>query len=740
LHQCLASLPKHSCQVGYKKRQGDGYNDNITTYVSDDDEEGGGGGGEEETIINTSAVTNSSSNTDIDSCLDEEQSEFDDDTIMSNCTNDDTTSYCGTESSFPTSIAAGGSSCATTPGSRTTMKMGTTATGSGSLASGSLASLQHQQGEPVVADRTVISTEEADFISKDSNTTLVSGSWGEPWVGGINNNTRTTTSSTDDTSHDNNKNSNTEGGSISSNIDIMMIEDNNPVPFESVLDTALQYMKKYPPNSLVEIAKLYYSDDWDSQISLLSSSSPNNNNTDTTTNNNNNIDTEEINVQEQIALLNPHPPPWSIVSSCTSDWIEKQKLRFDLGLKPTSRNDRRRRRNQGRQQGQGRNNNNNNNNSNNLIRDELKTIVSVYHNNDYDDHDHDNTMIDDANTNNTARSVVGGGITGVGVVDDPMEYVRCHPEDRVVAAIGYGPGMEGKKRQRQLLKQQRRRRRRRRTLMVAGGCGVVFIGVLATTMGGKAFYYNNNNDCTSLSSSFFSTFTTKGWLFSSTSLLLVPSLSSFSSPLSSSCPSSTSSSSSSCIPETATHTAVVVEDYDAAAAAAAAMKKAADIILPRLQNTLQPSLSKQPQQQQQQLSSGIGKLNLPTPGMVVNKQPTTMNNGGDNIVMPTSRSSTNTMESSASSSTTSPSPSTSTSTFSLTSSSIVDMKPTSTLSTLNVIKLKVQLRFEKTKQFMMKFIQHVWGFCRLFFLQLKNLKIIHRREEQGREGRPQFKV
>ncbi|OEU08218.1 hypothetical protein FRACYDRAFT_136656, partial [Fragilariopsis cylindrus CCMP1102] len=193
LHQCLASLPKHSCQVGYKKRQGDGYNDNIITYISDDEEEGG----------------------------DEEQSEFDDDTIMSNCTNDDTTSYCGTESSFPTSIAGGESSCAATP-------------------------------------------------------------------------------------------------------------DNNPVPFESVLDTALQYMKKYPPNSLVEIAKLYYSDDWDSQISLLSSS-PNN----------------KINVQEQIALLNPHPPPWSIVSSCTSDWIEKQKLRFDLGLKPTSRNDRRRRRNQG---------------------------------------------------------------------------------------------------------------------------------------------------------------------------------------------------------------------------------------------------------------------------------------------------------------------------------------------------------------------------------------------------------
>ncbi|OEU08219.1 hypothetical protein FRACYDRAFT_271795 [Fragilariopsis cylindrus CCMP1102] len=118
--------------------------------------------------------------------------------------------------------------------------------------------------------------------------------------------------------------------------------------------------------------------------------------------------------------------------------------------------------------------------------------------------------------------------------------------------------------------------------------------------------------------------------------------------------------------------------------------------------------------------------------MVVNKPPTKMNDGGDNIVMPTSSSSTNTMESSASSSTISPS-SSSTLTLTLTSSSIIDTKATST-STLNVIKLKLQLRFEKTKQFMMKFVQHVWGFCRIFFLQLKNLKILHR------EGRPKFKV
>jgi hypothetical protein len=714
LHQCLASLPKHSCQVGYKKRQGDGYDDNIITYVSDEegccneeDEHYQGGG--EETIINTSAINNiNSSNNDIDSYLDEEQSEFDDDndTITSNYTND--ISSCGTESSFPTSIA-GGSSCGTAP-----MKLGGTAAGSGSLLSGSLASLQ-QQEHPTVADRTVISTEEADFVSKDSNTTLVSGSWGaEPWVAATNNNSNNTATITA-TSHDNNNNSNsnTEGTRSGVNMN-MMIEDNNPVPFESVLDTALQYMKKYPPNSLVEIAKLYYSDDWDSQLSLLSSPTQH--------------DTE-INVQEQIALLNPYPPPWSIVSSCTSDWIEKQKLRSDLGLKPISRNDRRRRRNQGRQ---GRNNNQNYSNSKNLIREELKTIVSVYHNNNHDDHhdhdDHDNTMIEDDDGHRHHDKNI------IGVVVDPMEYVRCNPEDRVVAAIGYGPGLEGKKRQRQLLKQQRRRRRRRRTVMVAG-CGVVFIGVLA--MGGNAFYYNNDNS-TSSSSSLFS-ITTKGWLFSSTSLLL-PSLSLFSSSSSSS--------------ETTIRTAAVIDDdhqkdYDAT------MRKAAGIILPRLQNALLlPNLSKQPQHQQQQRlssskssgSSNKSRLPTATPGMIVNKQPTKTktNKGGDKTVIPTSSRST---DRELSSSTTSPS----------SSSSIVDTKsaPASTspysLSLLfssssnnnnnnniigNVIKqLQLVLVIEKTKQFMMQFIQHVWGFCRIFFLRMKNLKIIiqRRRDERGQE-------
>mmetsp|Transcript_35253 Transcript_35253/g.39316 ORF Transcript_35253/g.39316 Transcript_35253/m.39316 type:complete len:164 (-) Transcript_35253:693-1184(-) len=116
-----------------------------------------------------------------------------------------------------------------------------------------------------------------------------------------------------------------------------VMEDTNPVPFEAVLDTALQFMKKYPPNSLVSIAKVYYHEDWENQLSLLATSiqvqrpppPPDSE------------DVEEgvmvgveppavpiitdVDVQQQIVLLNPCPPPWSIVPPCTSDWLKKQK-------------------------------------------------------------------------------------------------------------------------------------------------------------------------------------------------------------------------------------------------------------------------------------------------------------------------------------------------------------------------------------------------------------------------------
>jgi len=262
-------------------------------------------------------------------------------------------------------------------------------------------------------DRTTISTEDPDFLSKES--TLVSGKWNEPPTG-------TTKNSA--------------------------IDDHNPVPFETVLDTALHLMKTYPPNSLVDLAKSYYQDDWDSQLSLLSTTIPNNN--------------ESLDVQEVIGLLSPTPPAWSILPTSTSDWIDKQKQRQDMGLKPTSRKDRRRRKQKKNMMATKGNTANDNINSN-------------------DDSPSKNTRVDmtvdSGSPDATEQTIDAEADEENNKLTDPMDYVRANPEDPVVAALGYCPGMEAKLRQRKLLRQQRRRRKRRRALMI--GCGVVVIGAFA---------------------------------------------------------------------------------------------------------------------------------------------------------------------------------------------------------------------------------------------------------------------
>jgi hypothetical protein len=398
LHHCLASLPKHSCKVGYKERKVDGCD--VVTYVSDDEGSGGAGA--------AAAPDNATINTNTDSYLDEDESAFDDNDsrTFDSRSNYSTGDSIYTESSFPTSVV--GSSSQT----QAFQKPATISTIGETLASGSLASLQEQGYRDLPmscpTDRTTISTEDPDFLSKES--TLVSGKWNEPQ-------TATTKNSA--------------------------IDDHNPVPFETVLDTALHLMKTYPPNSLVDLAKSYYQDDWDSQLSLLSTTIPNTN--------------EAIDVQEVIGLLSPTPPAWSILPTSTSDWIDKQKQRQDMGLKPTSRKDRRRRKQKKNMMAMKGNTANNNINSN-------------------DDSTSKNTRVDmtiDCGSPDAAEQTIDADEENNNPTD-PMDYVRANPEDPVVAALGYGPGMEAKLRQRKLLRQQRRRRKRRRALMI--GCGVVVIG------------------------------------------------------------------------------------------------------------------------------------------------------------------------------------------------------------------------------------------------------------------------
>jgi len=275
---------------------------------------------------------------------------------------------------------------------------------------------------------------------------------------------------------------------------------------------------------LVSIAKVYYHENWENQLSLLATSiqvqrrpPPDDD------------DVEEgvmvgieplavptitdVDVQQQIVLLNPCPPPWSIVPSCTSDWLEKQKVRQELGLKPTSRKDRRRLRRFRLRSGTRQKICQIIDKHKNLIRKESnnqKTITAsstvartLYQQNN---NNNSNTNTDGTNeicneTDNNDNILVEN-ITKI----DPMDYVRLHPLSCVVAAVGYGPGNNNqdnsKKRQRQLLRRQqqkrRRRSRRRRTLiLVAAGCvGIVFIGAVG--------YYYKYGSATAVANPFFS--------------------------------------------------------------------------------------------------------------------------------------------------------------------------------------------------------------------------------------------
>jgi len=486
LHQCLASLPKHSSRNKERHVDVDDVDGLLNANYGSDvdvdvDEEGGDCGASTGVGHGNLGGDNNTVNTNTDHTYLEEQSEFDDDDDDDSHTFDTRSNYTSetlyTESSFPTSIQSSNnynaSGSATPVGGAGGSKKATVTPGGTSLASGSLMSLQEDYQCPT--DRTLISTEEPDFLSKES--TLVSGTWNDPAGGGAQgggsggSNTANAGGFGDpenpigacDGSNNDGYNNNMYGNNNAA----LLVGDKSPVPFESVLDTALLTMKKYPPSSLVTLAKTYFGDDWDSQLSLLATINTNtNNHRDDKTASKKGGNKNDLDVQRLIGLLRPTPPAWSILPTCTSDWLDKQKLRQDLGLKPTSRNDRRRRRS-------------------------LRGVNTIC----FD--------IDAAASTPTAASEMAasaptdasetttkpeGAVGTTTTMSNPMEYVRLHPEKRAVVAIGCAPGLEAKKLQRQLLRKKRTRRKRQRALVI--GCGVVLIGGL---LYGAVNYNNGTN-------------------------------------------------------------------------------------------------------------------------------------------------------------------------------------------------------------------------------------------------------
>jgi TBC1 domain family member 20 len=165
-------------------------------------------------------------------------------------------------------------------------------------------------------------------------------------------------------------------------------QETNPVPFQDVLDKALQYMKRYPPNCLVALAKAYYQDDWTNQLALLDLASSDQS-------------TTPVHVEQQIGLLRPCQA-FSIVPFCASEWVEKQRLRQTLGHKTASRKDRRRKK---------------------------KAVTAS------------SSPGRPLSTSNPSDDVSISSSIAMSNEVDPMEFVRSNPNHLAVIAVGYGPGL-----------------------------------------------------------------------------------------------------------------------------------------------------------------------------------------------------------------------------------------------------------------------------------------------------------
>ena len=164
------------------------------------------------------------------------------------------------------------------------------------------------------------------------------------------------------------------------------------VPFQKLVDTALEYMKRYPPRCLTKLAQRYYTS-YDEGSTV------------------------EVAMGMPISLLQDLPI-WSLAATAKADWVLKQRVRQDLGLKATSRKDRRRK---GR----------------------LQLLPPVK---------------EDATP----------------LVD--REYLATHQRTKAVIAAGFGPDPEKEKYRR------RRRRRQRRMMQGALGIGMMAVMIGAYYM------------------------------------------------------------------------------------------------------------------------------------------------------------------------------------------------------------------------------------------------------------------
>ena len=223
-------------------------------------------------------------------------------------------------------------------------------------------------------------------------------------------------------------------GSISSLGLAGTIPDHEKVPFQELIDTAIQFMKRYPPRCLLSLARSYYraGESTGRDVNPYDPVSPR----DRMVMQPPLTEEDWDQLVDTITILQPSPPIWSMSPTTKADWVLKQRARERMGLKSTSRKDRR------------------------------------------------------TNAKRAAAAALAGngiksGEAGESADDEnapiPLvdyEYLKNNSRNRAVIACGFGPGIE-----------EERRRRRKQRIRVAA-TGVLIVGLVTISVMMVANRYN----------------------------------------------------------------------------------------------------------------------------------------------------------------------------------------------------------------------------------------------------------
>jgi hypothetical protein len=291
-------------------------------------------------------------------------------------------------------------------------------------------------------------TDDDGTLSTDLDVSLISDGWGSSIPLFERQQQRRGDADDDDSNDDGHSSSMLSGSLLSASPSsvgrIGMIPDNERVPFQELIDSAIKYMRRYPPRCLVPLARAYYKTD------KAKANSKDHGNMSYYENGPRErmvmqppMTDEMWNaVVNTITILHPTPPIWSITPFTKADWVLKQRARARMGLSSTSRKDRR-----------------------NIAKQRAAAPKDAFGANLEEEDD------------------------GAPMPLVDYDFIRKNCGSRAVIACGFGTGEED----------ERKRRRRQRVVLAA--TSVLIVGLVAISVGCIVNSYSNNTATTKSTSS-----------------------------------------------------------------------------------------------------------------------------------------------------------------------------------------------------------------------------------------------